>query len=156
MPVQYLLTRAALPLRRARLMSARTLSLPLRVTRDGRLRCRGLRLRLYGVGAPDDAALCSARLAALLVGKPCRWRVIAVDGDGTLAVLVRIDGVNLALALLREGLVGLRGRGTAPLRAAQEAARRERRGVWRFAEEWQAPPEARFAQGFAVFPWWQG
>jgi endonuclease YncB( thermonuclease family) len=156
MPVQYLLTRAAMPLRRMRLMSARTLSLPLRVRRDGRLRCRGLRLRLYGVGAPDDAALCSARLAALLAGKPCRWRVLAIDGDGTLAVMVRVQGANLALPLLRDGLVGLRGCGTAPLRAAQEAARRERRGIWRFAEERQMPHGAAVVQGFAIFPWWQG
>lgn len=141
MPAQFLLSRAAVLLRSARLVSGRSVSWPLKVQRDGRLRSRGLRVRLYGVGEAEDAHLLSARLNALLAGKHCRWRVVAIDGDGTLAIVVRLDRANLAAALLRDGLVGLRGWGSRPLRLAQDAAKRGRRGQWRFNDEWQAPVE---------------
>ncbi|MGE0153862.1 MAG: hypothetical protein AB7R90_14695 [Reyranellaceae bacterium] len=154
MPVQYLLCRAALPLRAMRLLPGRTLSWPLRVQDDGGLRSRGLRLRLHGVGQAQNAPLLAARLALLLAAAPCRWRILAVDRDGTLAVLVRVGGGNVAERLLREGLVDLRGGGTQRLRGAQEQARRERRGLWRFAE---APAmRAAPSPGAPPFPWWQG
>jgi hypothetical protein len=139
MPGQFFLGRAALLLRGARLISGRSFCSPLRATRDGSLRSHGLRLRLYGVSEAGDARMVAARLTGLLADKPCRWRIVCVDADGTLAVLVRVAGVNVAAPLLREGLVSLRGFGTRRLRVAQDAARRERCGIWCLSDDWQMP-----------------
>jgi hypothetical protein len=56
-------------------------------------------------------------------------------------VLVRVEGANLTLPLLRDGLVSLRGGGTRKLRIAQDAARRQRCGIWCLADDWQMPVE---------------
>ncbi len=141
MPGQLIFSRAVLLLRDVRLVSGRSLSWPLRVKRDGSLRSHGLRLRLYGVSEAQDNRLLAARLVAMLADRHCRWRVVAIDDDGTLAVLVRVERTNLAVPLLRDGLVRLRGSGTRPLRLAQDDARRRRCGVWRFNDEWQMPVE---------------
>lgn len=154
MPVQYLLVRAALPLRRLPLLRQRSFARPLRVMPDGRLRCRGLRLRLHGLSDAEDAAALAASLRRSLAGGLCCWRVLSADRDGCLAILLRVDGRNIAEQLLRDGLVRLRGCGSRRLRAAEEQARRQRRGVWRFAQERAVREE--FPSGLVLFPWWQG
>jgi endonuclease YncB( thermonuclease family) len=63
-----------------------------------------------------------------------RLRVVTVDGDGTLVVVLRCNGKNPAVALLRAGLVRTRGTGSRRYRQAQSAAQLQRRGLRRLAE----------------------
>jgi endonuclease YncB( thermonuclease family) len=119
------------------------------------LRARGCRLRLYGVdGAfdPPQAIGCFGRLAPGRV----RWRVLAVDSDGTMAIVVRAAGKNVAVEMLRCGAVAVRGTGARRYRLTQAGARLERRGMWRHVEHWPAQPEQVRGRFALPFPWWQG
>ncbi len=139
----------------AMLLRGRTRRWRLRVARDGTLRSRGLRLRLYGVadaGEPDAIASLKRWLVA---GRVC-WRVLSVDDDGTAAILLRCAGSNAATDLLRQGLVIVRGSGARNLRTAQETARLRRLGRWQCLDRPPVVDRAGRDWRPLPFPWWQG
>jgi len=125
---------------------------PLRVRRDGSLRARGFRLRLYGVECGDRCEELRAKLTQSLTHSRVRWRVLAIDRDGTAAILLCADGRNVAAELLRQGLLHVRGSGARRLRALQSQEQLKRSAIdgcrthRAVAGEWKPPP----------FPWWQG
>ena len=135
----------------AALLRGRSRCWRLRVRRDGSLRTRGFRLRLYGVEIDDGSVEALATVRRLLDREP-RWRVLSVDSDGTAAILLRSEGANVAEELLRQGAVRMRGSGARRLRAMQSQRLLRcdfpedgaARGA--IAREWMPPP----------FPWWQG
>jgi hypothetical protein len=163
MPAQYwLLLAAALALLCGRcllrrvLLSAlmgRTRCWRLRPASDGTLRTRFCRLRLYGIDNDGDASRSVACLRSLLNGQSVRWRVLSVDRDGTAVILLRIDGRNSAIELLRRGAVTLRGTGARRYRAAQAGVAN---GARRDNPCRPARREANPRRFMAPFPWWQG
>jgi endonuclease YncB( thermonuclease family) len=84
-------------------------------------------------------------------------RVVAVDGDGTLVVVLRCDGRNPAVTLLRAGLVRSRGTGARRYRQAEAAAQAERLGLWHRSES-GTPRSQKLPTPLpaVAFPWWQG
>ena len=165
MPAQYwLLLAAALALlcaqrqlRRAlsQALMGRTRRWRLRAASDGSLRARGCRLRFYGVGEALDlrqAACCFDRLTSDQV----RWRILSVDDDGTLAIVLRVEGRNVAVEMLRRGLIAVRGTGARRYRAAQAQARVERLGMWSDIDHWPMVSKERPNRFAPPFPWWQG
>lgn len=166
MSVQYwLLLAAALALlcaqnrlRRAAALACRgrTLHWKLTIAPDGRLRSRGLRLRLYGVGDAFDAGIARRLLADLIADRDVRLRIMSVDRDGTAAIVLRASGQNVAVELLREGVFAVRGSGGRRLQRAQERARLRRAGLWRSVGLWPSQPVVRERCAPSPFPWWQG
>ncbi len=139
-------------------LRGRSLVWRVRARHDLRLTTRGLRLRLFGIAELDNGSDRPAAVQALqaMIGeRPARLRVLAVDDDGTLAVVLRCAGRNPAEILLRHGLVRSRGTGTRRYRQAQAAAQVQRCGLWRLAGS--DPIRGRPASLLVlVFPWWQG
>jgi len=163
MPSQYwLLLAAALALLCAQRVLRRAVSRALmghsrcwrlRLAADGTLRARGCRLRLYGIDSTVDAA---AILGQSIDGKRLRWRVVAVDYDGTLAIVLRADGRNVAVDLLRLGIVAVRGSGARRYRCAQAQAGVARLGLWRHGENGSVSSAENSRRVALSFPWWQG
>jgi hypothetical protein len=162
MPVQYWLliaAAAALPCARLHLrrratllLKGRTRSWRLHVRRDATLRARGFRLRLYGVECEGSSDGAVATLKQLLVRRPVRWRVMTIDGDGTAAILLRVEGENVASILLQRELVRVRGSGARRLRALlRQSQMRRGFGVG------IRPRRAKCRTLTPLpFPWWQG
>jgi len=166
MPVQYwLLLAAALallcaqnPLRRAlaQACKGRTLQRRIGVTSEGGLRSRGLRLCLYGVSEAFDRDTAHRCLIDLIAGQDVRLRIMSVDRDGTAAIVLRAGGQNVAVELLRQGMLAVRGSGARRLLRAQERARLQREGLWRSVGLWPPNLATRTNCAPSPFPWWQG
>jgi hypothetical protein len=166
MPVQYwLLLAAALALlcaqrllRRAVAQACKghTLQWRIRIASDGGLRARGLRLRLYGVSEAFDRDATGRCLADLIAGQDVRLRIMSVDCDGTAAIVLRVGGQNVAVELLRQGMLAVRGSGARRLLRAQERARLQRDGLWRSVGLWPPNLMTRTNCVPSPFPWWQG
>jgi len=126
---------------RARRLRGRTLRWSIAVRRDGRLAARGWRLRLYGIALPlDDHALHGVVVAlrVAVAHEPVRVRVLSIDPDGTLVALLRCNGADQGVALVRAGLASTRGTGARRQRIAQCLAQQEACGRWGAIEP--APP----------------
>ncbi len=141
----------------ARRLQGRSLVWRVAVRDDGGLIARGWRLRLFGNALPDqDGAGAADVLRAAIAGRCVRLRVLAIDGDGTLAVMLRCDGRDQAIALLRAGLVKTRGSGARAHRQAQIVAQGESCGLWRLGDAVSTPWRATPIAGQATVPrWWQ-
>jgi endonuclease YncB( thermonuclease family) len=125
-----------------RRFTGRTLFWKVRVLDGLRLQARRKRLRLYGILAFDDRARvgeATRLLATAIDGRRVRLRIVGRDADGTLVVVVRCDGANLALSLLRTGLVATSVTAARAYREAMIWARCRGRGNWRVVDKW--PPE---------------
>lgn len=104
-----------------------------------------IRVRIAGIDAPEKsqpwAAVARQRLRGLLVGREIRIKPLKTDPWGRYVALVEVDGEDLALAMIQDGLAWHFARYDrdlpSPLRpryAQAEAQARERR-----AGLWQAP-----------------
>lgn len=104
-----------------------------------------IRVRIAGIDAPEKsqpwAAVARQRLRGLLVGREIRIKPLKTDPWGRYVALVEVDGEDLALAMIQDGLAWHFARYDRdlppPLRpryAQAEAQARERR-----AGLWQAP-----------------
>ncbi len=125
----------------ARRYAGRTIRLTVRVTPRLGLRAFGLRLRLYGVVLFDDAARRREATQALVVAvdrRRVRLRIVGRDADGTLVAVVRFQGSNASLSLLRTGLVAAPVSAARAYREAMTWARCRGRGHWREVDKW--PP----------------
>ncbi len=134
----------------------RTLHWRIGIASNGRLRAHGLRLRLYGVSEAFDREVASRCLIDLIGGENVRLRIISVDSDGTAAAVMRVRGQNVAIELLRQGVLAVRGSGARRLLRAQERAKSRREGLWRSVGLWPAQPIVRKGDAISPFPWWQG
>lgn len=134
------------------LLRGRTRSWRVRVRRGGTLRARGFRLRLYGVdcGGSSDAAV--ATLKQLLARRSVRWRVVSVDENGTAAIVLRVEGENVASKLLQLEQARVRGSDARRFRALQRLSQL-RRGSY----DEDPPRQAKRCKVAPLpFPWWQG
>ena len=146
------------PLRRVAALACkgRTLQWRVAITPDGRLRSRGLRLRLYGVSEAFDRHAARRRLTELIADQKVRLRIISVDRDGTAEVVLRVGGQNVAVELLQRGVLAVRGSGARRLQQAQERARVRRAGLWRSVGLWPPNLATHANCASSPFPWWQG
>ena len=93
------------------------------------------KIRLFGIDAPKANAAfggeSSARLQALVDGKPVRVTYAARDSYGCILGTVWLDGADINLQMVREGLAR-QSRYSRDKRyaAAQAAARTRRVGIW--------------------------
>lgn len=146
------------PLRRVAALACkgRTLQWRVAITPDGRLRSRGLRLRLYGVSDAFDCDVARRYLTDMIAGRDVRLRVMSVDRDGTVAIVLRAGGQNVAVELLHQGVLAVRGSGARRLQQAQERARVRRAGLWRSVGLWPPNLATHANCASSPFPWWQG
>jgi hypothetical protein len=122
-----------------RRFTGRTLFWKVRVLDGLRLQARGKRLRLYGIIGFDDRARVSEAtrlLATAIGGRRVRLRIVDRDVEGTLIVVMRCNGVNPALVLLRTGLVATPVTTARAYREALIWARCRGRGNWRLVDKW--------------------
>lgn len=146
------------PLRRAVALACkgRTLQWRIAIAPDGRLRSRGLRLRLYGVSDAFDCDAARRYLTDVIVGRDVRLRIMSVDRDGTAAIVLRAGGQNVAVELLHRGVLAVRGSGARRFKQAQERARMRHAGLWRSVGLWPSQSAVRERCAPSPFPWWQG
>ncbi len=125
---------------------------PARVLDGDTLALGPLRVRLFGIDAPEDGQTCrlaigkewdcgkaaTDHLAELVAG--CELQCVPVDRDryGRVVADCFADGVNVGEALVRGGLAWAYRRYSLDYVAAERAAKTARRGVW---------------QGPAIAPW---
>ena len=110
----------------------------------GTLRFGDRVVRLQGVEPPSHSTECSGEdcgaaaanaLAAMIREAPVVCRIVGADGVGRPYGLCQAGATELNVAVIAAGWA--RAQGVAPeLKAAELAARTERRGVWARSPEW--------------------
>lgn len=140
----------------ARRLLGRTLIWRVHAIGVARLRAGGMRLRLYGVSELPDLHATLGAMSLPFDGQRVRLRIVGIDSDGTLAVVLRHGGNDVTIELLLRGLVAVRGSGAGRHRKAQAHARAQRSGLWRWIEEWSPSAGRRPPIALSPWPWWQG
>lgn len=105
------------------------------------IRLNGAELRLYGIDAPELAQQCGNpswpcgraahdALAVLLAGRDAKCRAMDADHYGRIIATCRAGGVDVAEAMVRQGLAIAYRRYSQRYIPAEEEARQAQRGIW--------------------------
>ena len=100
---------------------------------------KGQRVRLAGADAPEYPKGCLSlqakeRLGKLILGKEVKMETVEKDSFGRLVAFVEVEGLLVDKALVEEGLAqtenGQDPKYGAGLLAAQDSAKKAKRGIW--------------------------
>lgn len=100
---------------------------------------KGIRIRLTGAEAPEYPKGCLSlqakeRLGKLILGKEVKIEMVEKDSFGRLVAFVEVEGLLVDKVLIEEGLAqaknGNHPKYGASLLAAQDSAKKAKRGIW--------------------------
>ena len=136
---------------RRRLARAVRISGPARILGGDRLRIEGREIRLYGIDATEPGQICraegvkypcgamaTARLVELTLGREIRCEGRDRARDGELLAVCFADKADLGARLMAAGWAMALRRETTRYAAAEDRARKNKKGLWRgtFVRPW--------------------